>query len=36
MRVVVAAGPPLRLMVWPVKTWVVDVPVESVTVRVAV
>jgi hypothetical protein len=32
----VADGPPLLLTVWPVKIWVVDVPAESVTVRVAV
>jgi hypothetical protein len=33
---VVAEGPPLRLMVWPVKTWLVDVPplLASVTVTV--
>ena len=32
--VVNAEGPPLLLMVWPVKTWVVEVPNESLTVRV--
>jgi hypothetical protein len=31
-----ADGPPLLDTVWPVKTWVVEVPPESVTVRVAV
>ena len=31
-----AEGPPLLDTVWPVKVWVVDVPAESVTVRVAV
>jgi hypothetical protein len=31
-----AEGPPLLDTVWPVKTWVVEVPAESVTVRVAV
>jgi hypothetical protein len=35
-RVVVADGPPLLLIVWPVKTWVVDVPAESVTVNLTV
>ena len=32
--VVVAEGPPLRRTVWPVKTWVVDVPWVLVTVSV--
>ena len=32
----VAAPPPLRLMVWPVNTFVVDVPFEDVAVTVAV
>ncbi len=32
---VVADAPPLRTTVWPVKTWAVEVPDESVTVRVA-
>src|SRR5205823_8513392 len=31
-----ADGPPLRLMVWPVKTWVVEVPPLLVSVTVAV
>jgi hypothetical protein len=31
-----ADGPTLVLMVWPVKTFVVDVPAESVSVTVAV
>ena len=31
-----ADGPPFLLMVWPVKTWVVEVPAESVSVTVAV
>src|SRR5271154_1645385 len=35
-RVVWAPGEPLRLTVCPVKTWVVDVPAESVSVSVAV
>jgi hypothetical protein len=34
--VVAAEGPPLFETVWPVKTWVVEVPAVSVTVRVAV
>ena len=33
---VVAVGPPLRLMVWPVNTRVVDVPAELVSVTRAV
>ena len=33
---VVAEGPPLRDMVWPVKTWVSEVPAASVTVKVTV
>ena len=32
----VAEGPPLRDMVWPVKTWVSEVPAASVTFKVAV
>jgi hypothetical protein len=36
VRVVCALLPPLRLIVWPVKTLVVDVPAESVSVRVTV
>jgi hypothetical protein len=36
IRVVVALGPPLRDTVWPVKTTDVDVPLELVSVRVAV
>ena len=31
-----ADGPPLFDTVWPVKTWAVEVPAVSVTVRVAV
>ena len=31
-----ADGPPLLDTVWPVKTWVVEVPAVSVTVKVAV
>jgi hypothetical protein len=31
-----AEGPPFRLMVLPVKTWVVEVPPLLVSVRVAV
>ena len=34
--VVVALGPPLTLMVWPVKICEVDVPLEFVTVKVTV
>ncbi len=33
--VVVALGPPFRLMVWPVNTRVVDVPSELVSVTFA-
>jgi hypothetical protein len=36
VRIVWALSPPLRLIVWPVKTWVVEVPAESVSVSVAV
>ena len=36
VRLVCALSPPLRLIVWPVKTWVVEVPAESVSVSVAV
>ena len=36
VEVVLAWGPPLRLMVWPVKTLVSEVPPASVSVRVAV
>jgi hypothetical protein len=36
VRVVWALGPPSRLIVWPVKTWPVDVPAVSVSVSVAV
>jgi hypothetical protein len=32
----VAEAPPLFETVWPVKTWVLDVPAESVTVSEAV
>ena len=31
-----ADAPPLLEVVWPVKVWVVEVPAESVTVRVVV
>ncbi len=34
--VALALGPPFRLMVWPVNTWVVDVPPELVSVTLAV
>ena len=34
--VVTAWGPPLRLMVWPVNTSVVEVPPELVSVNVTV
>ena len=34
--VVCADGPPLLDTVWPAKTWLVEVPAESVTVKVAV
>src|SRR5947209_10912175 len=36
VRVVWALDPPLRLMVWPVNTFVVEVPAVSVSVSVAV
>ena len=36
LRELWALGPPLRLIVWPVKTCVVDVPAESVSVSVTV
>ncbi len=34
--VALALGPPFRLIVWPVNTWVVDVPPELVSVTLAV
>ena len=34
--VALALGPPFRLMVWPVNTWVVEVPPELVSVTLAV
>jgi hypothetical protein len=36
LREVAALGPPLRLTVCPVNTRLVEVPAESVSVRVAV
>ena len=36
VELVRAWGPPLRLMVWPVKTLVSEVPAASVSVTVAV
>jgi hypothetical protein len=34
--VVVAAGPPLQLTVWPVNVWLVEQTASAVTVRVTV
>ena len=36
VAVATARGPPLRLMVWPVNTWLVEVPPELVAVMVTV